>query len=360
MPFENGIPSVPTMSRVLSAVDAEMFTYAVMNWIGEICSTRNTHLAIDGKGLRAAASKVRDEHTPYILNVIDITTKLLVGQMAIPEKSNEITAIPKLIGMLDIKGSIVTIDAIGTAKGVMEAIHDGGGDFLLQVKKNNPALFNELTDFFTGMEQEKKADAEGFSKKYGNAYGECRKKEKNREHYEHRYTQAYSSPDGIKALKEERPYIESIGYSRQTRILKVEDKDGEDVPPDIEEFMKNGSSRQACPTNGDGLGSDTMMFGLIASKEMSAEEMMKYKRSHWGVETSLHYVLDETFGEDKSTIRAGKNIMSMLRKCAYNIARLLQMKDQKKMPNIPDAIDAFCDCVGVGLKFIFEPIPSLY
>ena len=64
---------------------------------------------------------------------------------------------------------------------------------------------------------------------------------------------------------------------------------------DIEEFIKNGSSRQACPTNGDGLGSDTMMFGLIASKEMSAEEMMKYKRSHWGVETSLHYVLDETF-----------------------------------------------------------------
>ena len=71
LPFPNGVPSLSTMSRVLSAVDEEMVAYALMNWIGEISSTRGIHIAIDGKGLRAAAGKVRDERTPYILNAID-------------------------------------------------------------------------------------------------------------------------------------------------------------------------------------------------------------------------------------------------------------------------------------------------
>lgn len=101
-------------------------------------------------------------------------------------------------------------------------------------------------------------------------------------------------------------------------------------------------------------GNDIQRFGLIASIEMTAKEMMDYKRSHWAVETSLHYVLDETSGEDKSTIKTGRNIMSMLRKCAYNIARLLQLKDPLKMQNIPDVLDTICDNVEIGLEYIFE------
>jgi len=81
------VPSVSTMSRMLSAVDEDMVSLAIMNWIGEISNTRGIHIAIDGKGLRAAANKVRDERTPYILNALDVTTKLVIGQLAIHEKS---------------------------------------------------------------------------------------------------------------------------------------------------------------------------------------------------------------------------------------------------------------------------------
>ena len=87
---------------------------------------------------------------------------------------------------------------------------------------------------------------------------------------------------------------------------------------------------------------------------------MKCKRQHWAVENSLHYVLDETFGEDRSTIRAGKNTMSVLRKCAYNIVRLLQMEDPEKSEFVPDIIDDICDDLEIGLKKIFSPLASLY
>lgn len=339
MPFENGIPSVPTMSRILASVDEELVSCAIMNWIGEICDTRKTHLAIDGKGLRAATRRLRDERTPYILNVIEVATKLLVGQLPIPEKTNEITAIPKLVENLNIEGSLITIDAIGTTRGIMEAIHKGGGNFLLQVKKNCPALYEELTALFLGLEEEKGKEADEFLEKYGSIYDESKSCERNRERYEYRVCQSFNAPSGIKALQEEWPYIKSVGYLKQKRILKIEDEQGNDITPSLEEFLENGSRKQPHPAEGDALGNDIQRFGLIASIEMTAKEMMDYKRRHWAVETSLHYVLDETFGEDKSTIKRGRNTMSMLRKCAYNIARLLQMKDSSKMPNIPDVLD---------------------
>lgn len=348
------------MSRILASVDEELVSYAIMNWIGEICDTRKTHLAIDGKGLRAATRRLRDERTPYILNAIDVATKLLVGQLPIPEKTNEATEIPRLVESLNIEGSLITIDAIGTTRGIMDAIHKGGGNFLLQVKKNCPALYEELTVLFLGLEEEKGQDAEMFAKNYGSVYDEAKSSERNRERYEYRECRTFHDPSGIKAFQEERPYIKSVGYLQQTRIVKMEDAQGNDITPSLDEFLEKGSRRQPHPEEGEAHGSDIQRYGMIASTDMTAEEMMDYKRSHWAVETSLHYVLDETFGEDKSTIRKGRNTMSMFRKCAYNIARLLQMKDPKNMPNIPDVLDTICDDVESRLKFIFEPIASFY
>lgn len=127
LPFPNGVPSVSTMSRMLAAVDEEMVALALTNWIGEIYNTRGIHIAIDGKGLRAAARKVRDEKTPYILNAIDVASKLVIGQLVIQGKTNEMTAIPELMELLEIKGSTITIDAIGATGNILNAIHDNGG-----------------------------------------------------------------------------------------------------------------------------------------------------------------------------------------------------------------------------------------
>ena len=360
MPFPHGIPSVSTMSRMLAAVDEDMVALSIMNWIGEISNTRGIHIAIDGKGLRAAAHKIRDERTPYILNAIDVASKLVVAQMAIREKTNEMTAIPELAELIEMEGSLVTVDAIGTTERIMDVICDRGGDFVLQVKKNCPALYDELMRLFDGFENEQKADEEEFQQKHGSCYSEARTTEKNRERYEYRKCQAYNDTDGLKPFQEERPHVVCVGRSNQVRILQVQDASGNDVTPSLETFLKEGSSKQPKPTTGDGVEDDIQRTGLISSRVLDAKELMECKRQHWAVENSLHYVLDETFGEDKSTIRAGKNTMSVLRKCAYNIVRLLQMEDSEKREFVPDVIDDICDDLEIGLKMIFSPLASLY
>ena len=215
-------------------------------------------------------------------------------------------------------------------------------------------MYEELTSLFLGLSEEKKRDSEKFSKKYGASYDEHSTFERNRERYEKRKMQAYNDPEGIKEFRVERPHVQSVGYATQARILKVEDADGNDITPGLKS-LRNGEKGDGEDSHGE-----KQAFGLVASKSMTAREMMEYKRSHWTIENSLHYVLDETFGEDGSTIRIGKNVASMFRKCAYNLARLLQMQNPEEMPNVPDVIDAVADNPDIGLKLMFEPIASLY
>lgn len=357
MPFPNGVPSVSTMSRMLAAVDEEMVSLALINWIGEVFNTRGIHIAIDGKGLRAAARKVREEKTPYILNAIDTASKLVVGQLVIHGKANEMTAVPELVELLEIEGSTITIDAIGATENIMNAIHGNGGEFVLQVKKNCPELYAELMGLFEGLSEERENNPEEFQDRYGSCYSETQTTEKNRERYEYRTIQSYSDPGGI---RESRPYIASVGRGKQVRILQVQDDCGRDITPCLAEFLEKGSRKQPKRTEEEGMEHGAEWFGLAASKVLDAEEMLDYKRKHWAIENCLHYVLDETFGEDKSTIRLGKNAMSLLRKCAYNIARMLQMENPEEQGGIPDIIDNICDNLEIGLQMIFSPIPSRY
>lgn len=360
MPFPNGVPSLSTMSRMLGEVDADMVSLAIINWTGEISDTRGIHIAIDGKGLRAAAHKVRDERTPYILNAINAASRLVIAQLAVQEKTNEAATIPALMDLIEMEGSVVTIDAVGATQNIMDAVCNNGGDFVLQVKKNCPALYDELMALFNGLAKEQEAEGEAFQNKYGASYSEARTSEKNRERYEYRECQSYSKADGIRALQEERPHIACVGRTKQVRILQVQDSQGNDITPSLENFLKEGSRKQPRPASGDSLDDDIQMAGLVSSRVLSAEELMEYKRQHWAVENGLHYVLDEVFGEDKSTIKKGKNTMSVLRRCAYNIARLLQMESFAGREYIPDVIDDVCDDLEIGFRMIFQPIPSHY
>lgn len=357
MPFPNGVPSVSTMSRVLAAVDEEMVSLALINWIGEIFNTRGIHIAIDGKGLRAAARKVRDERTPYILNAIDAASKLVIGQLVIQEKTNEMTAIPELVKLLEIEGSTITIDAIGATETIMNTIRDNGGDFVLQVKKNCPELYEELMRLFEGQARDGEEDTKELGGYDDKDYSESKTMEKNRERYEYRTCQAYRDPGGI---REGRPHIASVGRARQVRILQIQDECGNDITPCLGEFLEKGSRKQPKRAGKEGREPEGEWFGLIASKVLNAEEMLDYKRKHWAVENCLHYVLDEIFGEDKSTIKKGKNTMSVLRKCAYNITRLLQMEKPEGKEGIPDILDNVCDNLEIGFQMIFNPIPSRY
>ena len=144
--LKNGIASVATASRLLCRIDEELFLFAFMEWIGEILNTKGIHLAIDGKAIRAAMQKTQGvgAKTPLLLHALDTATGLVVAQLPLKEKANEITGIPELLRLLDIRGSIITIDAIGTQTGIMEQIREQGGHFELMVKRNQPVSYEEI------------------------------------------------------------------------------------------------------------------------------------------------------------------------------------------------------------------------
>ena len=357
MPLEGGIPSVSTMSRTISGVDLELLYLTFNAWVGSYLDTRGRDIAIDGKGLIAGTRKIRGEQAPYIMNAIDIETKLVVGQYPIMEKTNEAGILPEFLKLMELENSTVTIDAIGTSGRVMETIHEGGGHFVLQVKKNCPVLYQEIMDLFEGLEKEKREDPELFQKTYGEVYSEYNSGlEKNRERKEYRKVQEYHDTDGINAFKEERPYIGCVGKSWQVRIEKIEDAEGNDVTPPMKEFLEKGSKRQQKPKEGDGIKDAVLSVGLVSDLVLSARELAMKKRNHWSIENSLHWVLDNTMGEDRSKIKNGREAASVLRKCAYNIGRILQHGKLKSLKLMVDVFDKIKGDIRLGADQIYKPI----
>lgn len=358
--LENGIPSLSTFSRIVSGMDEELLALTFTDWIGNILSTRGIHIVIDGKALRAAAEKMKGKKAPYILNAMDAATNLVIAQAAIPEKANEMTAIPKLLEILDITGSTVTIDAIGATETILRMIEEKGGYFVQQIKKNCPATYQEIENIFGGLEKEKKENPGKFFRENEGCYSEYSSCEKNRERVEHREVRCYANDDAVGKIREDLPFICSVASSRQVRIPKEVDTDGNDVTPDKETFLKQGSRKCPKPTEGDGLTDQIQKVGLVSNRTLTAEEFARYKREHWRIENCLHYVLDEDFREDKCTARKSKNTLSVLRKTAYNIIRLMQIERPKDREQVIDVIDEITDDISAVAKWIFNPIPSFY
>lgn len=163
MELKNGIPSVSTLSRALSHMNEEDFLELFMMWIGEIVDSRGRHIAIDGKALRGSTDKAKQKRTPLLLHAIDAETGIVLSQFLIPDKSGEIRYLPKILELLDLENSLVTIDAIGTQTASMEKILELCGHFLLLVKSNQHNAYEEIKDFFKLLKAEKD---EGFLKPY--------------------------------------------------------------------------------------------------------------------------------------------------------------------------------------------------
>lgn len=315
---------------------------------------------IDGKALRAAAEKIKDKKAPYILNAMDAATKLVIAQIAIPEKTNEMTAIPELLEILDITGSTVTIDAIGATETILRIIEEKGGYFVQQIKKNCPATYQEIGNIFEKLEKEKEADPKKFLKENRECYSEYSSCETNRERVEYREMQCYTNDDAIGKIRKDLPFICSVASSCQVRIPKEVDAAGNDVTPDKESFLKRGSRKCPRPTEGDGLTDQIQKVGMISNRTLTAKEFAEYKREHWNIENCLHYVLDLDLQEDKCTAKKSKNTLSVLRKIAYNIIRFMQMERPEGREQVIDVIDEITDDFSIVIKWIFNPIPSFY
>ena len=345
--LKNGIASLSTVSRLLAGIDEELFLFVFIQWIGEIVQTKGVHLAVDGKAVKGAAAKVKGERAPMLLNVVEAATGLVLAHLPIPDKESEITSIPELLKYLNIQGSIITTDALGTQTSVMEQVIRQGGHFVMMVKKNQPNSYEEIIRLFETIEKDRKrmATEPAYQSQYpelNQKYDEISCFEKNRDRYEYREYRIINDPACVSRAKKEWPFLKSVGYVEQTRIRLVRDREGNDITPDRETFRREGSSRQPSPRKGDEEKDDIQVVGIVSDMEMSAEDMGKCKRDHWSVENRLHHVLDDTFREDRSPAKKSKNNLALIRKFAYNLLRLAQIQKNLSLP-MTEIMDLLCD-----------------
>ena len=365
IPLKNGVASPATACRILCGIDEELFLYAFMEWIGEIVPTMGQHLSIDGKALRGSASPVNDERYTMTLNVVEAKTGLVVSHLPIREKDCEITAIPQILRMLNIKGSTISIDAIGTQTKIMRQIIAQGGHFVLLVKKNQPEAYEEICKCMGELAQddEKMKKDPGYHPRYPEhqkCYQAVSREEKNRDRHEYRNCSVCTNVSLLTKTKEEWPFIKTIGQNLQVRIPMERDKEGNDITPTWREFLNSGSRRKPRPASGDSEQSDIQRVGIISDEIMTPDKILDIRREHWAVENRLHHVLDDTFREDRSPARKSRNNLALIRKYAYNILRIAIITGACTHKIITEAMDSFCDDRTLMEKYVFNGIVSFY
>jgi predicted transposase YbfD/YdcC len=261
----NGIPSHDTFGRVFSLIDPEEFRESFQSWVQSIHElTEGQVVAIDGKQLRGSKDGFLGKRAIYMVSAWAEANELVLGQRKVDEKSNEITAIPELLKILDISGCIITLDAIGTQTKIAKAIIDGGADYLLSVKENQGHLYDEITWLFEYDQKNKFKDA---------AYNHAKTVNKGHGRIEIRECWSISDPEYLQSLKGASKWkgLGSIAMVTATRIT------------DKKTTVKNRY--------------------YISSLPSEAKHLLNVARRHWSIENELHWVLDVALNEDHSRIR---------------------------------------------------------
>jgi predicted transposase YbfD/YdcC len=278
-PFINGIPSKNTFARVFAALNPEEFKHCFVEWVKTLQKTLNSVIAIDGKTLCNSMDKLAGTSAIHMVSAFATEARLVLAQQKVDEKSNEITAIPKLLDLLDLKGQIITIDAMGTQKAIAKQIIDNEGDYVLALKGNQGTL-NE--DVRLLLETELKKSSSTVIDDY---YEET---DKGHGRIETRTCYVSSQIDWL-TQKEQWAGLKTVAMIEETQ-------------------EKNGI-----------LSTERRFF--ISSLSADAKQISSAVRSHWLIENGLHWTLDVVFNEDKSRVRkdnAGEN-MAIIRHITLNM-----------------------------------------
>jgi predicted transposase YbfD/YdcC len=281
----HGIPSHDTFGRVFGLIKPEEFQHSFLDWVRTIQKlTEGEVIAIDGKQLHGSKDESNGQAAIDMVSAWATANELVLGQVKVDDKSNEIPAIPKLLQLLDITGCLVTIDAMGTQTEIAETIIDQGGDYLLAVKENQGQLYENLERLFGIDEQE------GFASP---GYSYTRKVDDSHGRMEIRQCWAISTEEYLSYL----PGRDNWKGLKTLAMIRSERRMGEQVEIKTRYF--------------------------ISSLQMNAKAFLKAKRSHWGIENRLHWVLDIAFREDMSRVRkdhAPENF-AVLRHMAVNMLK---------------------------------------
>lgn len=296
-----GIPSHDTIGRVFERIDPQEFQSSFKLWIASVTEeTGGQVIAIDGKTLRRSHDQSKDKKAIHMISAWASANQVVLGQLKTDEKSNETTAIPYLLKLLDISGCIVTIDAGGAQKKIAGTILDRGGDYVLALKENQKNLYKDAKLFFDKMDD---FDPEEFSFDCHETVDSGHGRMETRTYY------ITSDIDWL-ADKDKWPGLKSLGMVDSTRKIKGK------------------ISRQR--------------RYYVSSLECGAKKFGQAVRSHWGIENSVHWVLDIAFREDESRIRTGHapENLAALRHIALNLLKKNQsFKGSIKTKRLNAAMD---------------------
>ena len=275
----NGIPSADTFERVFAKLDPKAFAWAFGRWMSAACkATGLIPIALDGKSVRGS-KKATATGCLHLVSAWATSSRLTLGQVSVPEGSNEIAVIPELLSILELKGALVTLDAAGCQKAIAERIRAQGGDYLLAVKGNQPTLHAAVERVFTRACEQDFADV---------SHDGDSTEEDGHGRHEQRYVTAIQDPKGLPE-----------GWADVAAVVQVN--------REREVGGKNTSS-----THYD-----------ITRHRGPAKEIAGWVRGHWGVENGLHWILDVVFREDDSRTRAGHAgaNLAMIRRVAVSLLR---------------------------------------
>jgi predicted transposase YbfD/YdcC len=283
--LENGIPAHDTFGRVFAYLDPEQFQACFLSWVQAVFEVTNGQvIAVDGKKLRHSYDKSRGKAAIHMVSAWATANELVLGQVKVDDKSNEITAIPALLELLDINGCIVTIDAMGCQTDIVGQIIDQGGDYLLALKKNQGNLYDDIALFFDLVQENEFAKVtHTYHQTVNGGHGRIEK----------RQCWGISGEESLSFLRN------CEAWAKLQTIVMIQS----------ERHVNGKVSRE------------TRYF--ITSLVNDARRILAAKRSHWGIENKLHWGLDVAFREDDSRVRQGNapQNLAVLRHMALNLLK---------------------------------------
>ena len=279
MELKNGIPSDDTFRRVISALQPDEFEACFQKWIKAVSRNNSDIISIDGKTLRCSHDNASGKSAIHLVSAWANENKMVFGQVATDEKSNEITAIPNLLETLVLDGSVVTIDAMGCQKKIAEKIIDNNGNYIFSLKGNHGTLHEEVKLFMD--DAIANSDNDDYNCDTDGGHG--------------------------------RVEIRKVWYSEYVQWIQ-----------DLKEWPGLSSlvTVESQRTIGNKTGSERRYF-ISSLSGIDAKTIGQMIRSHWGIENKLHWSLDVSFGEDGCRIRKGfgaENV-SRLRRIALNLLK---------------------------------------